>query len=157
MRGEAAFVGDTMMDSPRPSASYATILLELLPLLGLAFSIGILRGLKGIKESYTGTSFFNRFINVVLTSAVGAVFAVGCALLIPLLHTGVDENMMVGVVVFVSLCGVRLVDAVCYKYLGIHVISADESDDPDDNAWSKMSQEERHECMKMWQDHNKGE
>lgn len=157
MRGEIGFAGDMMMDSPRPSASYVQILLELLPLLGLAFSIGILRGLKGIKESYTGTSFFNRFINVVLTSAVGAVFAVGCALLIPILHTSVDENMMVGVVVFVSLCGVRLVDAVCYKYLGIHVISASEADDPENIEWSKMSEDERRECMKMWRNRNKGE
>lgn len=157
MRGESGFVGEMMMDSPRPAASYVTILFELLPLLGLAFSIGVLRGLKGIKDSYTGTSFFNRFINVVLTSAVGAVFAVGCALLIPLLHTGVDENMMVGVVVFVSLCGVRLVDAIFFKYFGIHVISLDDSDDPDDTEWSKMSPEERHECMKMWRNRDKGE
>lgn len=130
--------------------AYLSLLLDLLPLFFLAFSIFFVKGLRGLRTSFLGKSFLARFVNVVISSALGGAFAVGCALLLPLLDKGGDPTVMVGVVVFVSIAGVKIVDALLYKKLGVHFIDASETGSAD-SMWVKMSEEERENCMKQWQ------
>lgn len=132
----------------KPSA-YISLLQDLLPLFALAFSIFFVKGLTGLRASFMGKTFFARFIGVIISSALGGSFAVGCALLLPLFDKQADPAIMLGVVVFVAVAGVKIVDGILYKKLGVHFIDVSNSDSAD-AFWMNMSQKERHECMDSW-------
>lgn len=148
-------VSEFAMDVKQPNP-YTTIFVELIPLFGLAFSMCVLKGLHGIKDSYLGKSFMSRFMNIILSSAFCAVLAIACALVLPLAGFSSEPQVMLGVVVFVAACGLRLVDAVFYKAFGLHLV------DPAmfsraEREWNELSPEEREECMKLWRTRTSGE
>ena len=62
---------------------YVALFMDFLPLLGLAFTILMLKGLKAVKASYMGETFMARFANIIITSSIGALLAVGCAAVLP--------------------------------------------------------------------------
>lgn len=132
--------------------AYLSILVDLLPLFSLAFSIFFIKGLRGLRTSLMGKTFLAQFINIILSSAIGGAFAVGCALLLPLFDKQANPMVMTGVVVFIAIAGVKIVDGLLYKKLGVHFIDASD-DDSADSAWVSMSQAERKECIKQWQAH----
>lgn len=129
--------------------AYMSLLQDLLPLFALAFSIFFVKGLAGLRTSFMGKTFLARFTSVIISSALGGVFAVGCALLLPLFDKQPDPAIMLGVVVFVSVAGVKIVDGILYKKLGVHFIDVSNSDSAD-SAWMNMSQKERQECIDYW-------
>lgn len=131
------------------SEAYISLLWDLVPLFSLAFSIFFLKGLKGLRAGLMGATFFTRFVGIVVSSALGGAFAVGCALLLPLFDRGDNPATMLGVVVFVSIAGVKIVDAALYKKLGVHFIDASEAGSAD-ATWASMNREEREECMRDW-------
>lgn len=132
----------------KPTA-YTELLQDLLPLFALAFSIFFVKGLSGLRTSFMGKTFLAKFVSVIISSALGGVFAVGCALLLPLFDKQTDPTIMLGVVVFVSVAGVKIIDGILYKKLGVHFIDVSNSDSAD-SAWMSLSQKERRECMDNW-------
>lgn len=137
--------------------AYLALLFDFAPLLAIAFTIFMLKGLKAVKSSYLGASAASRFANVVLTSAIGAMLAVGCAVFVPLVYPQVNEASLFGIVVFLSVGGMRLMDAAVFKYLGIHLVDSTLEPSKSDGEWLAMSDEEREECLKLWHDVQKGE
>lgn len=134
------------------ASSYTTAIVDMLPLFGLAFSIVMLKGLKSLRCAYVGKSYMDRFINIIWTSFIGACLSVGCAAITPLLtREGVSESVTVGIVVFVAVCGVRIVDGMLYKYLHIHLIDTTTLTQ-DDRDWVKMSDEDKADAMQAWRD-----
>lgn len=129
--------------------AYISLLQDLLPLFALAFSIFFVKGLSGLRSSFMGKTFIARFFGIIISSALGGAFAVGCALLLPLFDKQSDPSIMLGVVVFVSVAGVKIVDGILYKKLGVHFIDVSNSDSAD-SAWMNMNQEERRKCMDNW-------
>lgn len=136
--------------------AYMSLLQDLMPLFSLAFSIFFVKGMAGLRTSFMGKTFAAKFANVVISSALGGVFAVGCALLLPLFDKQSDPSIMLGVVVFVSIAGVKIVDGLLYKKLGVHFIDVS-NDNSADAAWMHMSQKERRECMEIWRKTREGE
>lgn len=128
---------------------YISLLQDLLPLFALAFSIFFVKGLSGLRSSFMGKTLIARFFGIIISSALGGAFAVGCALLLPLFDKQSDPSIMLGVVVFVSIAGVKIVDGILYKKLGVHFIDVSNSDSAD-FAWMNMNQKERRECMDSW-------
>lgn len=146
-------VDGIVMEVKQPNP-YLSVFIDLIPLFGLAFSMCVLRGLHGIKDSYLGKSFMARFTNIILSSAFCAILAIACALILPLAGFSSDPQVMLGVVVFVAACGLRIVDSVIYKALGLHIV------DPAmfsraERAWHALSPDEREECIKLWKEHKK--
>lgn len=131
------------------AGAYISLLQDLGPLFALAFSIFFVKGLSGLRSSFMGKTFVARFTGIVISSALGGAFAVGCALLLPLFDRQSDPALMLGVVVFVSIAGVKIVDGILYKKLGVHFIDVSDSGSAD-SAWMNMSQKERQECMDSW-------
>lgn len=138
------------------SSAYLSLLQDLAPLFSLAFSIFFIKGLKGLRAGFLGRTFLARFANIILSSALGGAFAVGCALLLPLFDKGDNPAVMLGVVVFVSIAGVRIVDGLLYKKLGVHFIDISDANSAD-SAWVNMSEKEREECMDAWRENRKEE
>lgn len=132
----------------KPSA-YVSLLQDLLPLFALAFSIFFVKGLAGLRTSFMGKTFLAKFVGVIISSALGGAFAVGCALLLPLFDKQSDPAIMLGIVVFVAVAGMKIVDGILYKKLGVHFIDVSNSDSAD-SFWMNMSQKERKECMDNW-------
>lgn len=137
-----------MMEKP---SAYMSLLWDLAPLFSLAFVIFFIKGMKGLRAGVMGKSFLARFVNVVISSALGGAFAVGCALLLPLIDRGDSPAVMLGVVVFVSIAGVKIVDGLLYKKLGVHFIDVSDGNSAD-SAWMRMSEKEREECMDAWRE-----
>lgn len=131
-------------------SAYLSLLQDLLPLFALAFSIFFVKGLTGLRTSFMGKTFMAKFASVIISSALGGSFAVGCALLLPLFDRQSDPATMLGVVVFVSIAGVKIVDGILYKKLGVHFIDASEIGSAN-SIWVGMSAEERETCIKQWQ------
>lgn len=136
--------------------AYISVLMDLLPLFALAFSIFFLKGLKGLRYSMVDRSFLSRFVNVIISSALGGAFAVGCALLLPLLDKRADPTLMVGVVVFVAIAGMKIVDGILYKKLGVHFLDGSDPASAD-SKWLSLTEREREECMEQWQKNNTAE
>lgn len=133
----------------KPSDYWLSLLFDYAPLFLLAFFMGMLRGgLKGLRSTYLGKSFISRMFNLVVRSTIGAAMAVGCALLMPLLKIDPDPTTMLGVVVFVSVCGVQIVDGVIYKYLGIHLVDVDASQE--EAEWRGMDMETRKKVLEIY-------
>lgn len=135
--------------------AYLALLFDFAPLLVIAFTVFMLKGLKVVKSSYLGTSFMSRFVNVIITSAIGAILAVGCAALVPLVYPQANEASLFGIVVFLSVGGMRLMDTVLFKYLGIHLVDSTLEVSKSDSEWLTMSDEERDKCMKLWHERSK--
>lgn len=130
-------------------SAYTALLQDLLPLFSLAFSIFFIKGLAGLRASFMGKTFVAKFASVIISSALGGAFAVCCALLLPLFYRQDDPAVMLGVVVFVSIAGVKIVDGLLYKKLGVHFIDVSDGGSAD-SAWMSLSQKERRECMDSW-------
>lgn len=136
---------------------YISLFMDFLPLFGLAFTILMLKGLKAIKASYMGETFMSRFVNIVITSSIGAVLAVGCAAVLPLVYpNGANEASMAGIVVFMAVGGVRVVDGLVFKYMGIHLVDSSLIS-PAESEWLTLSEGERQECLKLWRERQNGE
>lgn len=133
------------------AGAYLSILIDLFPLMFLAFAIFFLKGLRGLRGGYMGASFFARFTNVVISSALGSALAVGCALLLPLFQHEADPMTMIGIVVFVSVAGVKVLDGIMYKKLGVHFLDISDSASAD-AEWSRLTQEEKHECLAIYRE-----
>lgn len=137
--------------------AYISLFMDFLPLLGLAFTILMLKGLKAIKASYMGETFMARFINIIITSSIGAVLAVGCAAVLPLVYpSGANEASMAGIVVFMAVGGVRVVDGLVFKYMGIHLVDSTLVS-PAESEWLTLSDKERQEVLKLWRERQNGE
>ena len=136
------------------ASSYINAIIDLLPLFGLAFSIVTLRGIKGLRAAYTGRQPMDRLLNLLWTSFICACFAVGCALIAPLLYKEVGPTGTIGIVVFISAGGIRIVDGFIFKHLGIHLIDTS-MQTQDDKDWAEMSNEDKADAMQTWRD--KGE
>lgn len=130
--------------------AYLALLFDFAPLLVVAFTVFMLKGLKVVKSSYLGVSIMSRFVNVIITSAIGAMLAVGCAALVPVIYPQANEASLFGIVVFLSVGGMRLMDTVLFKYLGIHLVDSTLEVSKSDSEWAVMSDEDREKCMKMW-------
>lgn len=134
---------------PEKAGSYINAIIEMLPLFGLAFSIIFLKGLRGLRSAYTGRSYAARFMNVLWTAFIGSCLAVACAAVAPLVREGIGPDATLGIVVFIAVCGVRIVDGLLYKYLRIHLIDTT-TQTADDKAWAGMSDEDKADAMQQW-------
>lgn len=141
------------MDNERNA--YLALLFDFAPLLVIAFTVFMLKGLKVVKSSYLGGSLGSRFVNIVITSAIGALLAVGCAALVPVVYPQANAASLFGIVVFLSVGGMRLMDTVLFKYLGIHLVDSTLEVSESDSEWLALSDEEREKCMKMWHERRK--
>lgn len=131
--------------------TYIALLLDLLPLFFVAFSILFLKGVSGLRSSFMRGSFLAQFANVVISSAIGSALAVGCALLLPLFDKNSDPTVMLGIVVFVAVAGVKVIDAILYKKLGVHFIDVS-NNHSSDAEWMRMTQDERQACLRSWRE-----
>lgn len=131
------------------ASAYVDILMDLAPLFALAFSIFFLKGVKGLRSSCMGATGWAHFANVIISSAVGGALAVGCALLLPLFDKSADPTVMIGIVVFVSVAGVKVLDGLMYKKLGVRFIDVSDGNSAD-SEWMGMSQQERTDCLEHW-------
>lgn len=139
--------------------SYINLMVDMLPLFGLAFSIIVLKGLAGIKSAYVGTSMLSRFLNIIWTATIGAIMAVGCAALAPVIYPSIGLDASVGITVLMSVGGLRLVDSMVYKHLGIHLVDS-ESQSKEDREWADMSEEDKADALKQWhenEEHKEGD
>lgn len=137
--------------------AYLALLFDFAPLLIIAFTVFMLKGLKAVKSSYLGTSVMSRFVNIVITSAIGAILAVGCAALVPVVYPQANEASLFGIVIFLSVGGMRLMDTVLFKYLGIHLVDSTLEVSKSDSEWLALSDDDREKCMKMWRKVKEGE
>lgn len=136
---------------------YVALFMDFLPLLGLAFTILMLKGLKAVKASYMGETFMARFANIIITSSIGALLAVGCAAVLPLVYpSGANEASMAGIVVFMAVGGVRVVDGLVFKYMGIHLVDSSLVS-PAESEWLALSESERQEALELWRERRNGE
>lgn len=136
--------------------SWFSLITDYAPLLVLGFSICMLKGMKGLRMSYMGKTFLSRIFGLMIRSCIGAVMAVGCALLLPLLKIEVDQSTMLGVVVFISVCGVQIVDGLVYKYLGIHLVDMSDTTIAE-SAWDKLDESEKLKALELYNKSIKGE
>lgn len=146
--------GRTM--NTQTGSSWFSLITDYAPLLLLGFSICMLKGMKGLRMSYMGKTFLARMLGLVIRSCIGAAMAVGCALLLPLLKIDVDQSTMLGVVVFISVCGVQIVDGLVYKYLGIHLVDMTDTT-VTDSEWAKLDEIERIKALELYNRSIKGE
>lgn len=135
------------------ASSYINAIIDMLPLFGIAFSIVMLKGIKGLRMAYTGRTFLDRFLNVVWTAFLCACLSVACAAIAPVLNKEVGPTAMIGIVVFIAVGGIRIVDGLLYKYLGIHLIDTT-TQTKDDKDWAEMSNKDKADAMQQW--HDKG-
>lgn len=152
MRGE----GNNVMSTEYKGSVYINLLLEFAPLFGVAFSILMLKGLRSVKASYMGQTIVSRLVNLVLTSIIGAVLAVGCAALLPLIYPQATDAALVGATVVMTIGGVRLMDGLAYKYFKIHLVDSSDMN-PADSVWLTLSDRERRECMELWRRRAEGD
>lgn len=153
MSSQVIHNGATMLDAEDlRHNSYISLLIEFAPLFLMAFTILMLKGMQSIKAGYMGRSLMGRFLNLVLTSVVGAALAVGCAAIVPMVYPQATPGALVGVTVFMTIGGVRLVDGLAFKHFGIHLVDSTEMN-PAQSEWLLLSDTERAQCMKMWNKH----
>lgn len=128
---------------------FFSLLTDYAPLFILGFSLCFLKGLTGLRAGYMGKTVLAMAAGLIIQSTIGAAIAVGIALLLPLAHINPDPMTMIGVVVFITVCGLRSIDALVYKKLGIHMIDVS-SYTKADKAWMELSEEDREKCMEAW-------
>lgn len=156
MQAQAIPDGATMLDAEElRHNSYVSVLFEFVPLFMMAFTVLMLKGIQSIKAGYMGRSLMGKFINLVLSSVVGAVLAVGCAALVPMIYPQATPASLVGVTVFMTIGGIRLVDGMAFKHFGIHLVDSSGAN-PAESEWLLLSDAERVKCMELWHKH-KGE
>lgn len=132
--------------------SYITIMLDFLPLFGVAFGILVMRGIKVVRTAYLGQSPLAKFFGVIFSATIGAALSVGCGAIAPLIYPGASDSTVLGIVVFMSVGGVRVVDGLLYKHLGIHLVDASEQSE-NDKIWAELTEEEKTYILS----HRKGE
>lgn len=142
--------------SAQSNNSWVSLITDYAPLLVLGFSICMLKGIKGLRMSYMGRTFLARIFGLMVRSCIGAIMAVGCALLLPLLKIDVDQSTMLGVVVFISVCGVQIVDGLVYKYLGIHLVDMNDTT-VTDSEWAGLNEVEKVKALELYKESIKGE
>ncbi len=103
-------------------SDYTDLLMELLPLLAVAFSLALMRGIVFVRRSYMQRNFFDTACNVVFSSALVAALSVGLVLCLPLMGIELSHEVELGMVVLVSAGGVKLVDALLRKRFGLHIV-----------------------------------
>lgn len=135
---------------------FLSLLYEYAPLFFLAFSVLVLRGLRVVKQGYLGKTFLDKFINIVLQSAVGAALAVGCAAVLPVVYPQITPGVMLGATVVMTIGGMKFIDALAYKYFSIHIVDMADMEGPA-GEWAAMSAEDRVKCMALWRENNKKE
>lgn len=105
---------------------YIDLLLEVWPLILLAFLISLLQGWRGVKQSYLHKNFVGTFTNIVFSSAVMSVLAVGVVFSLSVFDIEVNATEKLGVVIVLSATGMKGVDAFMrgrlrgYKFLNIN-------------------------------------
>lgn len=102
--------------------TYIQLLLDVMPLLIIAFGLLVIRGLAYIRKSYLHRSFLDILCNVLFSSAVMAAFAVGVVLCLPLLGVEMTPTAELGLTVFLSAGGMKMFDAIIRKRFGLHVV-----------------------------------
>lgn len=147
-------VGDAAMPTERANA-FTILLLDFLPLFCVAFAILMAKGLNSLRTAYKGGSWFAVLSGVFLSSTVGAALAVGCAALLPLIGLESNDELMMGVTVFMAVGGMRLIDALLQKHLGLRVIDAGDAGDVQ-SQWAELSPEDKARAMRLWHEKRKG-
>lgn len=146
---EQIISGNDVMDARPAAESWVSLLYDYAPLFLLGFTMCMLRGLRGLKASYLGKTFLSKMLNLVIRSSIGAGLAVACALIMPLLKINPDPTTMLGVVVFVSVCGVQIVDGLIYKYMGIHLVDSTGLTE-EDAQWQSMDMAARRKALEIY-------
>lgn len=106
------------------NSAYINLLVELWPLIAGAFIIALYQGWHGVKRSYLHRDFFSIFFNILLSSAFMAIVAVSVTLCLPLFGFERSPDTDLGVTIFLSAGGMKLVDALIrwksgYKFVDL--------------------------------------
>lgn len=106
------------------NSAYINLLVELWPLIAGAFIIALYQGWHGVKRSYLHRDFFSIFFNILLSSAFMAIVAVSVMLCLPLFGFERSPDTDLGVTIFLSAGGMKLVDALIrwksgYKFVDL--------------------------------------
>lgn len=99
-----------------------TVLMEFAPLFGLSFSIFALKGFRLSHSARWAGGFWMNLLDIILSSAIGAFLIVGFCIIVMSVHPNLDTLVIIGLAVFLSVGGVSLVDALLFKYFGVHII-----------------------------------
>lgn len=100
------------------NSAYINLLVELWPLIAGAFIIALYQGWHGVKRSYLHRDFFSIFFNILLSSAFMAIVAVSVTLCLPLFGFERSPDTDLGVTIFLSAGGMKLVDALIRRKSG---------------------------------------
>lgn len=104
------------------NSAYINLLVELWPLIAGAFIIALYQGWHGVKRSYLHRDFFSIFFNILLSSAFMAIVAVSVTLCLPLFGFERSPDTDLGVTIFLSAGGMKLVDALIRWKSGYKVV-----------------------------------
>lgn len=130
------------VDTPVARSDYLTLLIEVWPLIVLAFTISFIQGWRGVKQSYLHRNFVGTFTNIVLSSSVMALVAVGVSLLLELIGVEDTSNNRLGITILLSAGGMKAFDAYMRHKLNIKQIDPLNKEHVD-MLYNSMTQEER--------------
>lgn len=90
---------------------YLTLVMDVWPLLVLAFVIAFLRGWEWVKRSFFQRDFWSTFFNILLSSCLTAFATVGVVLCLSLFGVVSSDRLDLGLTILLSAGGMKAVDA----------------------------------------------
>lgn len=123
------YAGDYVKNTTFSEATYIAALIELSPLIIVAFVIMVLRGLLYIKQTYLHRGVLEIFLNVVFSSIVMAFFSVGVVLCLSIINVNLSEEERLGVVVLLSSGGMKVLDALIRHKSGYHIFEVSQEEE----------------------------
>lgn len=139
-----------MTENQQPlGASYLSLLVEVWPLLVVAFLIALAQGWRGVLHSYRHRNLRETVANIILSSAAMSLIAVGVAWVLPLVGINVkdDPELMMGIVIMVSAVGMKGLDAALRKFAGFSMFNMNDVEQIRD-MYMRMTPAQREEHMR---------
>ena len=109
-------------DSAEHAAEYIGAVKGTWPLVALAWAIATASTLRQLRRGYKQRTWGQRVVTVLLNSLLTCSLAVGCALLLPLVVSGMTPEMQIAVAVILSALGGETVKLWLLHKLGLHVV-----------------------------------
>ena len=137
------------METPQGRTDYLSLLVEVWPLIMLAFVIAFVQGWRGVKRSYLHDNFIGTFLNIVLSSSVMALVAVAVTMVLDLFGADGSPDNRLGLTILLSAGGMKAVDSFMRKRFGFRIIDPLNKEHIQ-NMYNKMTPEQReqhiHQC-----------
>ena len=129
----------------RQAAEYLDWFRSIWPLALLASVLAFLVGTRQLKRSYLQRNWFQLLGNMLWSTLVTGALALGSVALLPLVVQEPTRGMEIGVVIFVCVFGIKLVDAVLHKAFGLSVVDLMDAEDINEIRLSMTpEQQEKH-------------